>query len=61
MTIAPYEYAVERCDVPEARRGCLREYREFRRRCLEYLRGAADTSVMDQVHGLAWYTATFPS
>lgn len=37
----------------------LAEYRLFRRKCLEYLRGDAPTSVMNQVHGLAWHTAVF--
>jgi hypothetical protein len=59
MAIAPYEYPVEQCDVPEVRRGALKQYRDFRLKCLEYLRGEADSSVMNQVHGLAWYTAVF--
>lgn len=59
MTIADYEYTAEQCDVPKVRHAVLQEYRQFRRRCLEYLRGAADTSVMNQVHDLAWHTAVF--
>jgi hypothetical protein len=59
MTIADYEFPVEQCDVPEGKRGALKEYRDFRRKCLEYLRGEADSSVMNQIHGLAWYTAVF--
>lgn len=59
MAIAPYEYTVEQCNVPEVRRAALNEYRNFRLKCLEYLRGEAESSVMNQVHGLAWYTAVF--
>lgn len=59
MSIAAYDYPVEACDVPEARRKALAEYRLFRRKCLEYLRGDAPTSVMNQVHDLAWHTAVF--
>lgn len=59
MSIPEYEYRVEDCDVPEVRRDSLREYRDFRRKCLEYMRGPADTSVMNQVHDLAWHTAVF--
>jgi len=59
MSIAEYEYAVEQCDVPAVRRNALQEYRNFRRRCLVYLRGEADSSVMNQIHGLAWHTAVF--
>lgn len=61
MGIPEYEYSVEECDVPEVRRGSLRAYRAFRRKCLEYLRGDVDTSVMNQIHGLAWHTAVFGS
>ncbi len=59
MGIPEYEYTFEQCDVPAVRRNALKEYREFRRRCLEYLRGDADSSVMNQVHDLAWHTAVF--
>ena len=59
MSIPEYEYSLEACDVPEVRRAALGEYRTFRRKCLEYMRGAADTSVMNQVHDLAWHTAVF--
>ena len=59
MSIPEYEYAVEQCDVPEVRRASLVEYRMFRRKCLEYMRGASETSVMNQVHDLAWHTAVF--
>jgi hypothetical protein len=59
MAIPEYEYTLEQCDVPKVRRNALKEYRAFRRRCLEYLRGDADSSVMNQVHGLAWHTAVF--
>lgn len=59
MSIPEYEYSPEQCDVPEVRRNALIEYREFRRKCLEYLRGDADSSVMNQVHDLAWHTAVF--
>ncbi len=54
-----YRYSLEDCDVPEVRRAALGEYRIFRRKCLEYIRGAADTSVMNQVHDLAWHTVVF--
>jgi len=59
LGIPEYEYSVEQCDVPEVRWPALTEYRTFRRKCLEYMRGAADTSVMNQVHDLAWHTAVF--
>ncbi|HMN15113.1 MAG TPA: hypothetical protein PKD55_22570 [Bellilinea sp.] len=59
MSIPEYEYRVEDCDVPKVRRDSLQEYRDFRRKCLEYMRGPADTSVMNQVHDLAWHTAVF--
>jgi hypothetical protein len=59
VTIPDYEYDVEQCDVPEVRRGALSEYRVFRRKCLERLRGESDTSIMNQVHELSWYTAVF--
>jgi hypothetical protein len=59
MGISDYEYPLEQCDVPAVRRNALQEYRKFRHRCLEYLRGDADSSVMNQVHGLAWHTAVF--
>ena len=59
MSIPEYQYSLEDCDVPEVRRGALGEYRTFRRKCLEYMRGAANTSVMNQVHDLAWHTAVF--
>lgn len=54
-----YEYTIEQCDVPEVRRGNLAEYRKFRTTCLDYLRGDRDTSVITQVHSLAWFTAVF--
>jgi hypothetical protein len=59
MSIPEYDYPVEQCDVPEVRRAALVEYRTFRRKCLEYMRGTAETSVMNQVHDLAWHTAVF--
>lgn len=59
MTVEEYDYTVEECDVPKVRWGSLREYRAFRRKCLEYLRGPSDTSVARQVHDLAWHTAVF--
>ncbi len=59
MSIGDYEYPLEQCDVLAVRRPVLGEYRLFRRKCLEYLRGDAPTSVMNQVHGLAWHTAVF--
>jgi hypothetical protein len=59
VPIPPYEYTVEQCDVPEVRRGALNEYRKFRRKCLDYLRRDTDTSVMNQVHSLAWHTTVF--
>jgi len=37
----------------------LSEYRLFRRKCLEYLRGDTDTSVMNQIYGLSWHTAVY--
>jgi hypothetical protein len=59
MQIPEYTYTLEQCDVPAVRRAVLREYRLFRRKCLTYLHGDADTSVMNQVHRLAWYTAVY--
>lgn len=59
MGIPEYEYTVEQCDVPVVRRASLVEYRAFRRKCLEYMRGESSTSVMNQVHDLAWHTAVF--
>lgn len=59
MPIDDYEYPLEQCDVPEVRRASLAEYRVFRRKCLEYMRGNTSTSVMNQVHDLAWHTAVF--
>ncbi|MBY0267513.1 MAG: hypothetical protein K2W84_13950 [Burkholderiales bacterium] len=59
MNIPDYEYPVEQCDVPEVRRMALVEYRTFRRKCLDYMRGDSDTSVMNQVHDLAWHTVVF--
>lgn len=59
MSIEKYEYPINECDVPKVRHGALKEYRTFRRKCLEYIRGESDTSVMDQVHNLAWHTAVF--
>jgi hypothetical protein len=50
---------LDECDTPIVRRKSLKEYRDFRRKCLEYIRGEAETSVMNQVHSLAWYAAVF--
>lgn len=43
MTVPEYEYTVEQCDVPEVRRKSMTEYRLFRRKCLEYMRGESNT------------------
>ncbi|MEX8520358.1 MAG: hypothetical protein AB3X44_17770 [Leptothrix sp. (in: b-proteobacteria)] len=59
MAIPDYEYPLEQCDVPAVRRAALAEYRVFRRKCLEYMRGNTGTSVMNQVHDLAWHTTVF--
>jgi hypothetical protein len=59
VNIPDYEYTVEQCNVPEVRRGALSEYRAFRRKGLETLRGDSNTSVMNQVHNLTWQTAVF--
>ncbi len=59
MSIPEYRHGLEECDVPEERRATLSEYRTFRRKCLEYIRGSIDSSVMNQVHDLAWHTAVF--
>jgi hypothetical protein len=59
MTIPEYQYTLEQCDVPEVRRAALNAYRIFRRKCLEDMRGSAETSVMNQVHNLTWHTAVF--
>lgn len=54
-----YRYSVDECDVPEVRKKSLNEYRNFRQKCLDYLVGDSQTSVMNQVHNLAWYTVVF--
>jgi hypothetical protein len=59
MPIPEYQFPVERCDVPAGRCALLTEYRAFRRKCLEYLRGDVPSSVMNQVYHLAWHTAVF--
>lgn len=59
MAIPEYEYPLEECDVPEVRRKALNEYRLFRRKCLEYLRGSAETAVASQIHALTWHTVVF--
>jgi hypothetical protein len=59
MNIPEYAYTIDQCDVPQVRQAVLNEYRLFRRKCLTYLHGNADTSVMNQVHGLAWHTAVY--
>lgn len=59
MGIPEHENTVEQCDVPEARRAALNEYRIFRRECLERISGAADTSIANQIHDLTWHTAVF--
>ncbi len=50
---------MDQCDVPVVRRPALEAYRTFRRECLERLQGEADTSVLNQVLNLGWYTAVF--
>ena len=59
MTKPNYEYRVKQCDVPEVRHASLREYRKHRRKCMEYLWGNSDTSIVCQIQDLAWYTAVF--
>lgn len=59
MNIHNYDYPLEKCDVPEVRRASLAEYRAFRLKCLDYMRGDASTSVMNQAQDLAWHTAVF--
>jgi hypothetical protein len=59
MTVPEYEYTVEQCDVPAVRRKSMAEYRSFRRKCLEYMRGESNTSVSNQLHFLTWHTAVF--
>ena len=59
MTVPEYEYTVEQCDVPDTRRKSLAEYRSFRRKCLEYMRGESNTSVSNQLHSLTWHTTVF--
>ncbi|MDX1914868.1 MAG: hypothetical protein SFU55_04720 [Methylophilus sp.] len=54
-----YDYSLDECDVPEVRKKSLNGYRNFRKKCLEYLVGSSETSVMNQVHNLAWYTVVF--
>ena len=60
VNILEYEYTIEQCNVPDVRSCVLREYRQFRRKCLEYLRGDADTPVMNQVAPGARITAPPP-
>jgi hypothetical protein len=59
VAIPDYQFSLEQCDVPKVRRAVLSQYRTFRRKCLEYLRGDSSTSVMNQVYHLAWQTAVF--
>lgn len=59
MAVDDYQYAVEQCDVSPQKRKQLEQYRVFRRKCLEHLRGNAETSIFNQVHTLAWYTTVF--
>lgn len=59
MSVSDYEYLLEQCDVPEARRRALEEFRGFRRKCLEYLNGDSATSVANQVYSLTWQTVVF--
>jgi hypothetical protein len=54
-----YNYSIEQCDVPAARRAALEKYRAFRRCCLERLTGDSETSVRIQINDLAWQTAVF--
>lgn len=59
MAAPTYEFPINQCDVPAARHAALGEYRKFRSKCLESISGDAPTSVMNQVHDLAWHTAVF--
>lgn len=59
MALLDYKFTIEQCDVPVVRHAKLREYRSFRRKCLETIRGDSDSSIMNQVHDLAWHTAVF--
>ena len=59
MAVPTYDFPIDQCDVPVVRHAALGEYRTFRSKCLEYINGDALTSVMNQVHDLAWHTAVF--
>lgn len=59
MAVPTYDFSIDQCDVPAVRHAALAEYRKFRSKCLEYINGDAPTSVMNQVHDLAWHTAVF--
>lgn len=54
-----YDYAVEKCDIPSARYGLLREYRNFRDDITERINGDDATSIKNQILDLTWNTAVF--
>lgn len=59
MSPLDYKYTLEQCDVAAERRAQLKEYRAFRAKCIEMLRGKGAASVTTQMHDLAWDTAVF--
>ena len=59
MNIPDYKYTLDQCSVPVVRRPVLEAYRTCRRECLERLQGDAETSVLNQVLHLTWYTVVF--
>lgn len=59
MKIPDYKYMLDQCSVPAIRRPALEAYRTWRRECLERLQGHAETSVLNQVLNLTWYTVVF--
>lgn len=59
MSPRAYRYTVEQCGVAAARRAQLREYRVFRAKYIEMLRGEGAASVTTQMYDLAWDTDVF--
>ena len=61
VSVQPYRYSIDECDVPAVRRAALAEYRALRLKCLEMLSGEAESAVSNQIYGLAWHTALYRS
>ncbi|WP_139834220.1 hypothetical protein [Pseudomonas sp. B11(2017)] len=59
MTIAEYQYPVEKCDVGNSARKALEQFRQMRRKWLESIRGSAHNTISNQIHQLAWNSTVF--